>query len=293
MKTSEKKISRRLPPRQVGRMVETVVGCKWSLTVVDLIQRGIRRPGAMERTVEGLTAKVLNDCLRLLVSYDVLEKRSYSEVPPRVEYYFTPFGRKFVETFKFLDALEKQLNRVHPRGGTHGSTGLSQDPIPLRGADRFRGRLSQSAGYRSVGLDHGGQVRDPALSELVIGREQHSVAAHVPQPRRRVVMRVPQAEREPRTHPQRERRAQGQSSRQWLALLDLLETDAARKVVAHRSPELSLQSRGQELTLIEAGCEESHIVDVVAQAVKAEGQPPVSHVPREAPRADQILGEND
>lgn len=92
-------------------MVESVVGCKWSLTVVDLIQRGIRRPGAMERTVEGLTAKVLNDCLRVFVSYDVLEKRSYPEVPPRVEYYFTPFGRKFVETFKFLDALEKQLNR--------------------------------------------------------------------------------------------------------------------------------------------------------------------------------------
>jgi DNA-binding HxlR family transcriptional regulator len=112
MKTQEKKLLRRLPPRKVGRMVETIVGCKWSLTVVDLVQRGIRRPGAMERTVEGLTAKVLNDCLRLLVSYTVLEKRSYPEVPPRVEYYFTPFGRKFVETFKFLDALEKQLNRA-------------------------------------------------------------------------------------------------------------------------------------------------------------------------------------
>jgi DNA-binding HxlR family transcriptional regulator len=112
MKTQEKKLLRRLPPRKVGRMVETIVGCKWSLTVVDLVQRGIRRPGEMERTVEGLTAKVLNDCLRLLVSYSVLEKRSYPEVPPRVEYYFTPFGRKFVETFKFLDALEKQLNRA-------------------------------------------------------------------------------------------------------------------------------------------------------------------------------------
>ena len=93
-------------------MVETVVGCKWSLTVVDLVQRGIRRPGEMERTVEGLTAKVLNDCLRLLVSYSVLEKRSYPEVPPRVEYHFTPFGRKFAETFKFFDVLEKQLNRT-------------------------------------------------------------------------------------------------------------------------------------------------------------------------------------
>jgi DNA-binding HxlR family transcriptional regulator len=112
MKTNEKKILRRVPPRHVGRMVERVVGCKWSLTVVDLVQRGVRRPGAMERTVEGLTAKVLNDCLRLLVSYGVLEKRSFPEVPPRVEYYFTSFGRKFVETFETLDALEEKLARA-------------------------------------------------------------------------------------------------------------------------------------------------------------------------------------
>jgi DNA-binding HxlR family transcriptional regulator len=66
----------------------------------------------MERTVEGLTAKVLNDCLRLLVSYGVLEKRSFPEVPPRVEYHFTSFGRKFVETFEILDALEEKLARA-------------------------------------------------------------------------------------------------------------------------------------------------------------------------------------
>lgn len=115
MKTSAKKIPRRVPPRHIGRMVETVVGCKWSLTVVDLVRRGIRRPGAMERTVEGLTAKVLNDCLRLLVSYGVLEKRSYPEVPPRVEYFFTTFGKKFIETFKRLELLESQLGRAKKR----------------------------------------------------------------------------------------------------------------------------------------------------------------------------------
>ena len=93
-------------------MVETVVGCKWSLTVIDLVKNGIRRPGAMERTVEGLTAKVLNDCLRLLVSYGVLEKQSYAEVPPRVEYNFTSFGRNFAKTFDVLDKLESQIGRA-------------------------------------------------------------------------------------------------------------------------------------------------------------------------------------
>ncbi len=107
--TNEKKILRRLPPRRIGRMVETVVGCKWSITVVDLVERGILRPGAMERSVEGLSAKVLNDCLRILVSYGVLDKQSFPEVPPRVEYHFTTFGRKFVELLKMLDTLEASL----------------------------------------------------------------------------------------------------------------------------------------------------------------------------------------
>ena len=93
-------------------MVETIVGCKWSLTVVDLVQGGVRRPGATERSVEGLTAKVLNDCLRVLVSYDVLEKRSFPEIPPRVEYHFTSFGRQFVKFFATLDALETRLKKA-------------------------------------------------------------------------------------------------------------------------------------------------------------------------------------
>ena len=116
MKTHEKKLSRRLPPRRVGRMVETVVGCKWSLTVIDLVQRGICRPGAMERAVDGLTAKVLNDCLRLLVSYTVLEKHSYPEVPPRVEYRFTPFWTRIRRDLQVSRSLGESVE-AHPARG--------------------------------------------------------------------------------------------------------------------------------------------------------------------------------
>jgi DNA-binding HxlR family transcriptional regulator len=106
MKSNEKKISRRRAPRHVGRMVETVIGCKWSLTVLDLVEQGVSRPGEMERSIEGLTGKVLNDCLRRLVQFRVLEKRSYPQIPPRVEYSFSELGRKFRKTLDALDALE-------------------------------------------------------------------------------------------------------------------------------------------------------------------------------------------
>ncbi len=90
-------------------MVETVVGCKWSMTVLELVKAEVVRPGEMERSVEGLTAKVLNDCLRKLVEFKVLEKQIFPEVPPRVEYRLTLFGKKFSATLESLDGLEAEL----------------------------------------------------------------------------------------------------------------------------------------------------------------------------------------
>jgi DNA-binding HxlR family transcriptional regulator len=101
-----KNISTRVP---VARMVEEIIGCKWSLTVIDLVRRGIHRPGAMEHAVEGLTAKVLNERLRKLVRYGILDRHSYPEVPPRVEYRLTGFGQRFIDVLDRISALEQVL----------------------------------------------------------------------------------------------------------------------------------------------------------------------------------------
>ena len=113
LKSNDRTISRRVAPRHIGRMVETVIGCKWSLTVLELVVLGITRPGEMERSIEGLSAKVLNDCLRRLVEFNVLEKQSYPEVPPRVEYSLTEFGNKFRNVIDALDALESSFEVVN------------------------------------------------------------------------------------------------------------------------------------------------------------------------------------
>lgn len=105
-----KKNSVRIPA--VSRMVEDIVGCKWSLIVLDLVRRGVRRPGAMEHAIDGLTAKVLNERLRKLQRYGILSKRSYPEVPPRVEYSLTPFGRKFSV---ILDQIARLDGELHSR----------------------------------------------------------------------------------------------------------------------------------------------------------------------------------
>ncbi len=96
--------SRKSTPERTARMVETIYGCKWSLTVYTLLLNDINRPGEMVSSVEGLTTKVLNECLRKNVEFGIIERTAYNEVPPRVEYAVTPFGKKFI---RILDELEK------------------------------------------------------------------------------------------------------------------------------------------------------------------------------------------
>lgn len=110
MKSQEKLFSRRSAPARSARMVEAIYGCKWSLTVYQLLANGINRPGEMVRSVEGLSTKVLNECLRKNVQFGILEKRSFNEIPPRVEYETTDFGKKFLRIVDELEALQDEID---------------------------------------------------------------------------------------------------------------------------------------------------------------------------------------
>lgn len=93
------------------RMVEDIVGCKWSLAVLGMVNQGVRRPGAMEHAIPGLSKKVLNERLRKLVRFGILEKRTYAEVPPRVEYWLSAFGEKFSGLMEGVERLQDEIER--------------------------------------------------------------------------------------------------------------------------------------------------------------------------------------
>ena len=111
MKDNEKLISRKSAPAQSARMVETIYGCKWSLTVYQLLNDGINRPGEMVRAVDGLSTKVLNQCLRRNLEFGILDKVIYNELPPKVEYKVTKFGEKFVSILDQLEVLQDEIER--------------------------------------------------------------------------------------------------------------------------------------------------------------------------------------
>ncbi|OZA31146.1 MAG: transcriptional regulator [Hydrogenophilales bacterium 17-61-9] len=111
MSSQDEIFSRKSAQARSARMVETIYGCKWSLTVYQLLANGINRPGQMVRSVEGLTTKVLNECLRKNMEFGIIERIAHNEVPPRVEYAITPFGEKFIRVLDELEKLQSEIAR--------------------------------------------------------------------------------------------------------------------------------------------------------------------------------------
>ncbi|MGH7266758.1 MAG: winged helix-turn-helix transcriptional regulator [Candidatus Rokuibacteriota bacterium] len=84
------------------RIVEDVLGCKWTVQILAAIGDGARRPGRIRRTVVGISTKVMNERLGKLVGFGVLERRALSLMPPHVEYHLTPRGRQLDELIEHV-----------------------------------------------------------------------------------------------------------------------------------------------------------------------------------------------
>ena len=97
------------PWAPLNEIIEGCLGCKWTLHVLGQIQLGVNRPGAIERSAEGLTAKVLTERLVKLVGFRILEKRTFAESPPRVEYHLTPFGERIAEAIGGLERIRLEF----------------------------------------------------------------------------------------------------------------------------------------------------------------------------------------
>ena len=100
----------KLKSRQVEVLLEDVIGCRWSISVLHAVGRGVSRPGALERRIVGISTKVLNDRLRTFTRAGIFERVQFPEIPPRVEYHLTTFGKKFWRLLKEVERLQTELN---------------------------------------------------------------------------------------------------------------------------------------------------------------------------------------
>jgi DNA-binding HxlR family transcriptional regulator len=104
------KIMPKLNSGRVDRLLEDVLGCRWTISVLRAVAGGVRRPGALERHISGISAKVLGDRLKNFHRSGILDRIVYPEIPPRVEYHLTPFGKKFTKLLREVEKLQAELD---------------------------------------------------------------------------------------------------------------------------------------------------------------------------------------
>ncbi len=102
------------PPRtcSVARTLE-VVGEKWALLAVREVFLGCRRFEEMLQNI-GAPRDTLAARLRTLVEHGILERRQYSEHPPRDEYVLTAAGR---DLYPVIISLMQWGDRHRPLDG--------------------------------------------------------------------------------------------------------------------------------------------------------------------------------
>jgi DNA-binding HxlR family transcriptional regulator len=79
----------------VCRTAEIVCG-KWTLLVIRDLAEGRSRFCELERSLEGISPRTLSLRLRALEEEGIVERQTFPEVPPRVEYALTEKGRALV-----------------------------------------------------------------------------------------------------------------------------------------------------------------------------------------------------
>jgi DNA-binding HxlR family transcriptional regulator len=70
-----------------------VLAEKWTLLIVAQLANGPMRTSGIRRGVDGVSEKMLIQTLRKLEAFGLVSRRSYPELPPRVEYRLTALGR--------------------------------------------------------------------------------------------------------------------------------------------------------------------------------------------------------
>lgn len=97
-------------------LIGEVLYGKWKIRLLWFIHQGNKRPSELQRKIPEASRRVLNIQLNELESHELIVKKIYPVVPPKVEYTLTEFGASLIPIISELgqwgDKNDKRLRTV-------------------------------------------------------------------------------------------------------------------------------------------------------------------------------------
>lgn len=77
-------------------LIGEVLYGKWKIRLLWFINQGHKRPSELQRKIPDASRRVLNIQLKELEDHELVTKKIYAVVPPKVEYSLTEFGESLI-----------------------------------------------------------------------------------------------------------------------------------------------------------------------------------------------------
>lgn len=81
-----------------------VIGGKWKPIILYYLKDGKQRFGELQRLIPHVTKKMLTQQLRELEQSDIIRRKVYHQVPPKVEYSFSEHGKSVLPVLEAMAA---------------------------------------------------------------------------------------------------------------------------------------------------------------------------------------------
>jgi DNA-binding HxlR family transcriptional regulator len=85
-----------------------ILGGKWTILLIRDLADGRSRFCELERSLDGISPRTLSLRLRALEEQGIVERRTFPEVPPRVEYSLTDKGQGLVPIIENMRAYGRE-----------------------------------------------------------------------------------------------------------------------------------------------------------------------------------------
>ncbi len=96
-------LNKKLPDCPV-EVTLTLISNKWKILIIRDLLEGTKRFGELKKSVTNISQKVLTSNLREMEENNLLTRKVYPEVPPKVEYSLTEIGKSLSP---LLDAMDE------------------------------------------------------------------------------------------------------------------------------------------------------------------------------------------
>lgn len=94
-----------------------VIGGKWKPIILCNLRHGALRTSELQRTIPCISQKMLIQQLRELEHDNIVIRKSYNEVPPRVEYTLSEYGKSLSDVLDMLCAWgESHVHKLQSEG---------------------------------------------------------------------------------------------------------------------------------------------------------------------------------